>query len=168
MPVRLIGVALGGVVSLGLLVWGVLAVSLRTKFRPVLDRVRRLNRALWNPLVMKEAGSAGADTSVIGHVGRTTGTAYETPVGAVETEEGFVIGLPYGTTPDWIKNVLAAGSASLRHGGETCHVVDPELVRAAGADRHFGAGQRRIHRLYGIDDFLLLRRAESLVGETGR
>lgn len=156
-----------GLAALGLALWGLLVVSLRTRFRPVLDRVRRLNRALWNPLVMRAAGTPGADASIVRHVRRRTGTPYETPVGAVATENGFAIGLPYGTAPDWVENVVAAGSAVVVHEGSTYPVDGPEVVDTRRAGRYFTAKERRIQRLYGVRDFLLLRRVESRV-ELGR
>jgi hypothetical protein len=100
---------LAGLGVVGLVLWGALVISLRTKFHPVLDRVRRLNRALWNPLSMKSAGSVDADASIVRHVGRQSGGGYETPVGVVITEDGLVIGLPYGTKPDWVKNCSPPG-----------------------------------------------------------
>ena len=63
-------------------------VSMRMKFRPAQDAVRRINRVTWNPRTMRTAGQPGAFASVIRHVGRTSGRQYETPVGAVETEDG--------------------------------------------------------------------------------
>lgn len=136
-------------------------VSMRAKYPPVLAAVRRMNKATWNPRSMKTAGQPGAYASVIRHVGRTSGTPYETPIGAVETEDGFVVALPYGTNPDWLKNVLAAGSAVLVHEGKTYRVDHPEVVPGAIANTYFPPNDQRTHRVFGIDDFLLLRRTES-------
>jgi len=68
---------------------------------------------------------------VIRHVGQTSGTAYETPIGALPTNGGFVIALPYGTRSDWLKNVLAKGSATIVAEGETYEVDHPTLVPTA-------------------------------------
>lgn len=75
----------------------------------VLNAVRRVNRAIFNPLQMKSAGTPGAYASVIRHHGRTSGRPYETPVGAVTTDDGFVIVLVYGSNTDWLKNCSPAG-----------------------------------------------------------
>jgi deazaflavin-dependent oxidoreductase (nitroreductase family) len=139
----------------------VFVVSMRLKFRPVQDAVRRLNRVTWNPQAMRTAGQPGASASVVRHVGRISGAQYETPVEVVETEDRFVIALPYGTSPDWLKNVLAAGSAVIVDDGSTYLVDDPEVVPAVIGNSFFPAKDQRSHRLFGIDDFLLLRRAES-------
>jgi deazaflavin-dependent oxidoreductase (nitroreductase family) len=156
-------IALGFAVLVGALsgFFVLFLVSMRMKFRPAQDAVRRINRVTWNPRSMKTAGRPGAYASVIRHVGRTSGTPYETPVGAVETEDGFVIALPYGTSPDWLKNVLAEGSAIIVNEGNTYGVDHPELVSAAVGNPYFPASDQRTHRLFGIDDFLLLRQAES-------
>jgi deazaflavin-dependent oxidoreductase (nitroreductase family) len=113
---------------------------------------------------MKAAGSPDADASIVRHVGRRSGTPYETPVGAGATEDGFVIGLPYAIKPDWVKNVLAAGSAVIVHEGHQDEVGDLEVVEAGAAGRYFSPGERRVQRMYGVRDFLLLRRAEFPAG----
>ena len=151
----------GSLVLLLIALLVVFMVSMRAKYPPVLTAVRRMNKATWNPRSMKTAGQPGASASVIRHVGRTSGTPYETPIGAVETDDGFAVALPYGTNPDWLKNVLAAGSAVLAHEGNTYQVDHPEVVPAAVANTYFPPNDQRAHRVFGIDDFLLLRRTES-------
>jgi deazaflavin-dependent oxidoreductase (nitroreductase family) len=136
-------------------------LGLRLKVRPVQDRVRRMNRALLNPMMLKTAGNPGAPASIIHHVGRTSGRAYETPVGPVKTETGFVFPLPYGTSPDWLKNVLAAGSADLVYEGESYRVDHPELVSADVGNPYFPPITQLTHRLFGVDRFLLMRRVEA-------
>lgn len=148
------------VVGVAVLLWVVLVVGMRTKSTVVLTAVRRLNRAVTNKRMMRSAGTPGAYASVVRHVGRSTGASYATPVGAVPTDSGFVIALPYGPETDWLKNVLAAGVAIIVHDGASHQVADPQLIPAAEAGRHFPPKERRAHRLYGVDQFLLLRHAE--------
>jgi hypothetical protein len=62
-----------------------------SKNRTVRDAARRFHRAVGNPLQMRSAGTPGTYASVIRHRGRTTGRAYENPVWAVPTEDGFLI-----------------------------------------------------------------------------
>ena len=50
---------------------------------------------------------------VVGHVGRTSGRRYETPVNVFRRPGGFVIALTYGTQADWVRNVLAADGCTL-------------------------------------------------------
>lgn len=140
--------------------WLGFTVSFRTKFRPVQSAIRRLNRRVLNPRQMRTAGQPGAWASVINHVGRTSGTSYQTPVVAVPTDDGFVIALPYGPTADWVRNVVAAGAATIEHDGRTVRVTRPELVPAADANPLFAAKEQRMQRVFGVNDFLLLRHAE--------
>lgn len=140
--------------------WVGFTVAMRTKYPPVQNAIRRMNRAVVNPRAMGEAGDPGSYASVIRHRGRTSETPYETPIQAVPTEDGFVIPLPYGTSSDWLKNVLAAGSATIAHDGNTFAVEDPELIASSEADPYFTPKDQRAHRLYGVDQFLRLRRTE--------
>lgn len=156
---RLIGKAAGGLGVAVVVVLALFVVSMRTKYAPAQRAVRRMNRATWNPQAMKTAGQPGAAASVIRHVGRTSGAAYETPVGVVETESGFVVALPYGTSADWLKNVLAAGTAVVVHEGNTFKVDQPEVVPEVVAAAYFGPGEQRTHRIFGVDEFLLLNNA---------
>lgn len=151
-------VAVGGVLWLGF------AMSFRTKFRPVQRVIRGVNKRVFNPLQLRTAGGHGAWASVVGHVGRTTGTAYRTPVVAVPTDDGFVIALPYGPGADWARNVVAAGSATLEHDGDVLRVARPQVVGPADADRFFPPREQRSHRRFGVDDFLLLRHSGSDAG----
>lgn len=160
---RWVGLAVVGLLAVGIGLWLVLLVSMRTKYQPVLTFVRRMNRRLANPRVMQTAGQVGSSTAVIHHVGRSTGTPYRTPVGVMNTADGFVVVLPYGTSPDWLKNVRAAGSAMLESDGRTYRVDDPRVVRAADIGIQFSGKDRFLQRLYGIDQFLVLKRTDAEV-----
>ena len=147
----------GGLV-LALVVAGVVfLVGMRAKARPVIDAVRRFNRAVTNPRALKSAGTAGASASVVRHVGRTTGRRYETPIGAMPTDTGFLIALPYGTRADWLANVLAAGSATIVDGGNTHEVDAPEVVPTAAVADQLPPGERRTLRLFKVDHCLQVR-----------
>ena len=143
---------MGGVLWLGF------TVSFRTKFPPVQNAIRRLNRRVLNPRQMRTAGQPGAWASVVHHVGRSSGTGYRTPVVATATEDGFVIALPYGPRADWVRNLVAAGSGAIEHGGRIIRVERPALVSASDANRFFAAREQRSHNLFGVDDFLHLTR----------
>ena len=110
---------------------------------------------------MQTAGQPGASASIVRHVGRVSGAEYETPIGPEMTEDGFVVALPYGTNPDWYKNVIAAGSATIVHEGTEYLVDQPELVPAEIGNAYFPEQTQRSHLLFGVDDFLLLRRSEA-------
>jgi len=135
-------------------------LGMRTGSPLVRDVVRRFNRAFGNPYQMKTAGTVGAYASVIRHVGRTTGRSYETPLVPFPTDDGFVIALPYGPSTDWLKNVMASGSATIVHEGNVSPVDRPELVPVAMAAPYLPAKEQRSLRRFAIDQCLLVRRVE--------
>ena len=142
-----------GAVSLALLVAG-----MRWKLPAVLDIVRRLNRSLTNPRVMRTAGTDATQTSVIQHVGRTSGRAYETPVDTIGAETGFLIALPYGTRADWVRNVLASGSATVVTHGQRVDVDRPTIVATADVEGQIPAKTLRTLRLFGVNQCLHLEK----------
>lgn len=133
-------------------------VGMRTRSPLVRNVVRRFNRAFGNPHQMKTAGTPGAYASVIRHVGRKTGRSYETPMVPFATEDGFVIALPYGSGTDWVRNVMASGSATIVHEGNTYRVDQPELVPTAMAAPYLPAKEQRELRRFAIDQCLRIRR----------
>lgn len=148
-------------IGLGGLLLTAFTLGFRAKFPPFLDAIRRFNRDVTNPRQLLRAGKPAARASVIHHVGRTSGAAYRTPVVAVPTEDGFVFALPYGRAADWVRNVVAAGSVTIEHEGETIRLQRPEVVPVHDANRFFPTGEQRMHRIYGVAEALLLRRATS-------
>lgn len=138
----------------------VFVVGMRTKSPPVLDAVRRTSRAM-KPLALRNAGTSGSATSIVHHVGRTTGRAYETPVAVAATDDGFVIALPYGANTDWLKNVLASGSATIVTDGATHAVHRPEVVPMAAVGTAFSAADQRAHRMFNVDQCLQLRHVDA-------
>ena len=131
---------------------------MRTNARPVQHAVRRFNRAFTNPHAMKTAGTPGVRASIVRHVGRTSGRPYETPVETFPTDDGFVIALPYGPDTDWLKNVLASGSATIVEDGNTYRVDQPQLVPTAVAAPHLPANEQRTLRLFAVDQCLRVRK----------
>jgi deazaflavin-dependent oxidoreductase (nitroreductase family) len=146
----------GILVVAGLLV--LLIVGMRAKSSLALSAVRRISR-VFNPMQMRTAGTPGAFASVIEHRGRVTGRAYATPVGAVPAGNDFVISLPYGTGSHWLRNVLAAGAATLRTEGQTFEVDRPELIPLCDVEDCFSTADQRLHRLFRVDQVLRVRRA---------
>ncbi|MGV9409468.1 nitroreductase/quinone reductase family protein [Nocardia sp. NPDC003693] len=156
----LVAIAAGTPIGLALAWFLFLVVVMQTGYAPGLAVVRRFNRRVTNRGVMKSAGQPGASASIIKHVGRSSGKGYSTPVGITEAGDDFLISLPYGTTPDWLRNVLAAGQAEAVHEGRTYRVTEPELVAAASVAGHQSRTERVAQRVFGVDQVLRLRRAE--------
>lgn len=132
-------------------------VGMRTGSSSVRRVVRRFNRAIGNPYQMRTAGTPGAYAAVIRHVGRKTGRSYATPIVPFATEDGFVIALPYGPGADWVRNVMASGSATIIHEGNTYRVDRPELVPTAVALPYMPAKQQKELRRFAVDRCLLVR-----------
>ncbi len=136
-----------------------LVLGLRREIPFFRDGIRRMNRAVMNPMQVRNgAGGPGAWASVIHHVGRTSGRAYATPIGTGVTDDGFVVALPYGPGADWVRNVLAAGEAVLDDDGRRLHVTDPRVVTFEEVAADMPPGDARSARLFGVRHALVLRR----------
>jgi deazaflavin-dependent oxidoreductase (nitroreductase family) len=138
----------------------VYVLGIGSKNRAVRNAARRVHRAVGNPLQMRSAGAPGTYASVIRHRGRRTGATYENPVWAVPTEDGFLIATVYGPRTDWVKNVLANGSATIVHQGNIYIVDQPEIVPMASVRAYFPAKIRGPQRLVHVDQCLRARRVE--------
>jgi deazaflavin-dependent oxidoreductase (nitroreductase family) len=134
----------------------VFMLGMRLKWPFVLDAVRAMNKRFMNPRQMRSAGTPGAYAAVIHHIGRSSGRPYATPVGVVRTGDEILIGLPYGTRPDWLKNVMAAGTAALDHEGDNVEVDNPEVVTTAAFIDRFSPSDRKAQQLFAVDQALRL------------
>ena len=159
-----IAVVVVGLALLLVTIGVVFFVGMRTGSPLVRNVVRRFNRALGNPHQMKTAGTPGAYASVIRHVGRKSGRTYETPMVPFETEDGFVIALPYGPGADWVRNLMASGSATIVHEGNTYRVDRPELVPTDMAVLYLPAKEQRGLRRFRVDQCLRVRRVVQGMG----
>lgn len=146
------GVLVGGIVALLL----VFVLGMRARSPVVLRAVRRFNRRFVNPRQMRTAGTPGAYAGVIRHVGRRSGRVYETPVGPFAVDDGFVIALPYGTSSDWARNVLAAGTATLVTEGKAYRVDRPEVVPLADVVAALPKKERRNLRFFHVEEAMRL------------
>lgn len=129
-------VLIAAAVVLGALVVAALVfvVGMRSQTPAVINSVRRLARATkWLPL--KSAGRGAAYASVVVHTGRTSGRRYRTPVRAVAVDGCFVVALPSGSSSDRVRNVLAAGGATMLHQDRSYTLDQPRLVPLAESSR---------------------------------
>jgi deazaflavin-dependent oxidoreductase (nitroreductase family) len=95
--------------------------------------------------------------AVMTHRGRMSGREYRTPINVFRRGDAYLFFLTYGADVDWVKNVLAAGSCSLRTRGRDVALVDPELIedrelRDAPLIPRFIEG-----RVAGVDAYLRMR-----------
>jgi deazaflavin-dependent oxidoreductase (nitroreductase family) len=115
-----------------------------------------------NPRMVERAGQPGfGGAAQIHHVGRRSGRPHVTPVGARLAGTTFVIPLTFGNQSDWVRNVRAAGGATIRLNGAEYRAVRPEFATAAQARELvrsvYEPGMRAAFRLLGIRQFMLLR-----------
>src|SRR4051794_41914495 len=110
---RAAALSVGAVAGTALVLLSVLVAGMRWNLSPVVDALRRVNRSLTNPRVMRTAGATRNQTSGIRHEGKTSGRGYETPGDVVTTAHGFLIAPPDGTKADWVRNRVTAGVAKI-------------------------------------------------------
>jgi deazaflavin-dependent oxidoreductase (nitroreductase family) len=158
---RLVAVVAGTLIGAVVVFLIVLLAGLRWQLAPVVDFIRRMNKSVSNPRVMRTAGTTEAQTAVIEHVGRTSGRSYRTPIDVIATRTGLLVALPYGTRADWVRNVLAAGSATVATNGERLDVNEPTIVATADVAHSIPRRTMRTLRLFGVDECLHLERAPS-------
>jgi deazaflavin-dependent oxidoreductase (nitroreductase family) len=88
----------------------------------------RFNKRVINPRQVRKG-----KYPVVCHVGRTSGRSFETPLDAFPTRTGFVLVARYGPNSDWVRNILAAGTATLRVEGRDWGLDSPRLVNQEDA-----------------------------------
>ena len=108
---------------------------------------RRMAGTRWFPL-----------WGVLRHVGRKSGTAYEIPIVALPTTDGFLIPLPFGEGTQWLKNLQASDRAGLRHAGHDYVIDQPELVDLATAGPDLPGWVRFASSRVGIGQFVRVHR----------
>ncbi len=89
--------------------------------------VARCNRRLLNPVVRPVAVRAPG-LGVVHHTGRRTGTPFTTPVRVLRDGGTFYVMIANRRTPDWVRNLEAAGGGQLRLRRRTVDVGPPRLT----------------------------------------
>ena len=127
--------------------------------RPRFSRpIRRLAKPL-GPMARPIAGTRWLPLwAILRHTGRTSGTAYATPVVALRTSDGFIVPLPFGDATQWAKNLFAAGGGSIRSAGHEHHVGDPRIVEGEAAAAHLPWLVRILAGRLGLRQYVLVRR----------
>ncbi len=83
----------------------------------------KINKRVFNPKAIRKG-----EYPVVTHVGRRSGRSYQTPLDAYPTETGYVLVARYGPESDWVRNILAAETATLRVDGQEHGLDSPRLV----------------------------------------
>jgi hypothetical protein len=79
---------------------------------------------------------------------------------ADRVEGGFILPLPYGTGVDWLRNVLAAGRATITVGGQTYDVAEPVIIGADAAGPQLSCRRRQAFQRFSIDKYVKLTLAK--------
>ncbi|UBU15165.1 nitroreductase family deazaflavin-dependent oxidoreductase [Nonomuraea gerenzanensis] len=108
-----------------------------------------VNKRVFNPRAI-----ASGKYPVLIHVGRTSGTTYRTPMDAHPVAGGYLFVLVYGSRSDWVRNVLAAGSARLRVDGKEVELTAPRLVGRQEAFEAMPKDVTRPPKVLRITEFL--------------
>jgi deazaflavin-dependent oxidoreductase (nitroreductase family) len=118
---------------------------LSVRFGPI---ARPLAGSRWFPLY-----------AALSHVGRRSGRAYETPVVARPTPDGFLIPLPFGLSTQWAQNLIAARGGHLRQGGRSFAIDRPEIIEREVAEPLLSRVIRAASRRAGIRYYVRVRLA---------
>ncbi len=90
---------------------------------PLPKWLAQLNKRTFNKLEIKRG-----KRPVLIHVGRSSGTTYHTPLDAHPVDGGYIFIMNYGADSDWVRNILSAGSARLKVGGDEVELESPRVV----------------------------------------
>jgi deazaflavin-dependent oxidoreductase (nitroreductase family) len=105
------------------------------------------------------ARSGRGPFSLVRHVGRKSGTVYETPIIVARVPEGFVAELTYGENVNWYRNIVAAGGCELVVDAVPHAVVAVEPYPAGPGRRAFRFPARLVLILARRNEYRLLRTA---------
>jgi deazaflavin-dependent oxidoreductase (nitroreductase family) len=123
--------------------------------------IRRLARP-FAPVASRIAGTRWFPLwAILRHTGRTSGTAYATPVVALHTPDGFMIPLPFGDATQWAKNLFAAGGGSIRSAGRDHQVIDPQIIDRDEAAAYLPLPLRVIAGRLGLRQYVLVTTSPS-------
>jgi deazaflavin-dependent oxidoreductase (nitroreductase family) len=125
--------------------------------RSRLWRFRRVATRYLNPFIRPFAGWMPG-FGILAHRGRRTGRSYRIPINVFRRGDDFVFFLTYGADVEWVKNVFAVGTCTLRTRGRNVTLVGPELI--TDPERRLAPlPARAVGRLIGASQFVRMRRA---------
>lgn len=116
----------------------------------------RFNVYITNPIQRMWAGRAPG-TGILEHVGRRSGRTYRTPLTVFSTDDGVAILLTYGPDRDWLKNLTAAGHATMHRHGRAVEVRDPQVTTKAEAAAQITGPARAVFGRLPFENAVLLK-----------
>lgn len=121
---------------------------------PLPGFVAQLNKRFINRLMRPLA--ANPPFGLLTHVGRSSGRRYQIPINVFRRRGGFVLCLTYGRDTDWLRNVMAAGSAELSYDGSDYELANPRIVGRDQAWPDLPPAVKPLLWLVGVRDFVLV------------
>jgi deazaflavin-dependent oxidoreductase (nitroreductase family) len=116
----------------------------------------KINKRVFNPREIRRG-----KRPVVIHVGRSSGTVFHTPLDAHPTPGGYVLVVRYGPGSDWVRNILAAGTATLRVEREEHRLDSPRLVSQQEAVGQLAPGFEPNADFYKAEHYLLMDHTNS-------
>ena len=111
----------------------------------------KINKRVFNPIELRRG-----KRPTLTHVGRKSGKEYVTPLDAHEVEGGFLFVLVYGSECDWVRNILASGTATLRKRDSTFALDNPRVVPREEAQPLLGDGLKIPGGPIKLEEFLVM------------
>ncbi len=121
---------------------------------PIPISLGKFNKRVTNRLMIRRANHP--PFAAIRHRGRTSGQEYRIPINAFPRGDEVVFALTYGSGADWVKNVLAAGRATLEYSGDELELEAPRIVGRADAIEAFPGYVRLATKLIGVTEYLVM------------
>ena len=125
--------------------------------RPPLAFIRPFTTHVFNPISRRFARWLPW-FGILDYRGRKSGKAYRTPLNVFRHGDEWVFALTYGADVQWVKNVLAAGEATLEKRRRRIRLVDPVLIVDAER-RLMPFPVRQALGLMRVSEFLRMRPA---------
>jgi deazaflavin-dependent oxidoreductase (nitroreductase family) len=126
--VKVLAVVLGVVVVVEFVEMVLMMLAFRSGNSRAMELLTRYHKHVVNPVMVRFFSGRSAHAALLHHVGRRSGKAYLTPLTAHRSEDTIIVGLPYGTEVDWLRNLRAAGQGVVRLDGRSVTVDEPEVV----------------------------------------
>ena len=125
--------------------------------RPPLAVIRPFTTHVFNPISRRFARWLPG-FGILGYRGRRSGKAYRTPLNVFRHRDDWVFALTYGSDVQWVKNVLAAGEATLEIRRRKIRLVRPELI-VDPERRLMPFGVRQVLGVMRVSEFMRMRPA---------
>lgn len=112
----------------------------------------KINKRVFNPREIRKG-----KRPVLIHTGRKSGQTFFTPLDAHEVEDGYLFIAVYGQQSDWIRNILASGTAKLRVGGDEVELSSPEVINTEAAVELLAKDTKMPAGFLQVDDYLRMK-----------